>query len=192
MFFFLLCGVVNEFQMLMEAVMESLKDLKMKNAQEEKQASSACIDTNDLLKIDECGVSLIDHCGVLHPEATSTSNDDHKAESALTSEKYSISFKPESTSVARDLNSVSDRCYDKSESSVGPTSYPLPSTAGTESAGASSCSSNTPANNQSSAETDLSANTKATVTVVRNPASHIMDGLIRRWDLNFFRNNQNR
>lgn len=181
--------LVNEFQMLMEAVMESLKDFKMKNAQDDNQASSVCTNNKDVLQKDECGVSRIDHCGVLHPQAPTTPNDhfsQFKAESASTSEEYSISIKPESTSVARDLNSVSDRtCFDKSESSA------VPSTAGTESAGAPSCTS-TPADSQNSAEADLSANTKATVTVVRNPASHIMDGLIRRWDLNFFRNNQNR
>nr|ABK94721.1 unknown [Populus trichocarpa] len=37
-----------------------------------------------------------------------------------------------------------------------------------------------------SIDTDLSGNTKATLTVERNPANHIMDGLLRRWDL--FRN----
>ncbi|XP_038874773.1 uncharacterized protein LOC120067303 [Benincasa hispida] len=183
------CSVEEEERMLMEAVMESLKDFKMKNVQEDNQASSVCTNNKDVLQKDECGVSRIDHCGVLHPQATTTSNDhfsQFKAESASTSEEYSVSIKPESTSVARDLDSVSDRsCYDKSESSA------LTSTTGTESAGASSCT-NTPAISQSSAEADLSANTKATVTVVRNPASHIMDGLIRRWDLNFFRNNQNR
>ncbi|KAB2631025.1 hypothetical protein D8674_008544 [Pyrus ussuriensis x Pyrus communis] len=39
---------------------------------------------------------------------------------------------------------------------------------------------------------DLSAKTTATVTVVKNPASNVMDGLIRRWDFNFSRNNHNR
>ncbi|XP_022138579.1 uncharacterized protein LOC111009703 isoform X2 [Momordica charantia] len=189
------CSAEEEERMLMEAVMESLKDFKMKTAQEEKQASSVCPDMEDVSQKAECGASQIEHCGLLYSEATSTSSDQFsqcKAESASTSEEYSIPAKPESTSVARDLNSVSDRsCSDGSESSVGAASYALPSTAGTGSAGASSCS-NTPANSQSSAEADLSANTKATVTVVRTPAGHIMDGLIRRWDLNFFRNNQNR
>lgn len=181
--------------MLMEAVMESLKDFKMKNAQEDNQASSVGTDTKDVLQKEECGVLRIDQCGVLHPEASSTANDQFsqfKVESASTSEEYSMPIKPESTSAAGEPNSVSDlSCSDKSKSSVGPASYALPSTSGTENAGASSCS-NTPANGQNSAEADLSANTKATVTVVRNPASHIMDGLIRRWDLNFFKNNQNR
>jgi fermentation-respiration switch protein FrsA (DUF1100 family) len=41
---------------------------------------------------------------------------------------------------------------------------------------------------QSSAETDINDRTKATVTVIKNPTSNIMDGLLRRWDLNFFKN----
>ena len=179
--------------MLMEAMMKSLKDFKMKNNEEDDQTLTVCTDTKDVLQKDECRVLRIDDCGVLHPEATSTSNDhfsQFNTESASTSEVCSIPIEPESTSAAR--NSVSDRsCSDKSEPSVGPVSYAFPSTSITENAVASSCS-NTPANSRSSAETDLSANTKATIAVVRNPTSHILDGLIRRWDLNLFRNNQNR
>ncbi|XP_019426437.1 PREDICTED: uncharacterized protein LOC109334897 [Lupinus angustifolius] len=40
---------------------------------------------------------------------------------------------------------------------------------------------------QCSTYTDISHNTKATLTVVRNPSGHLMNGLIRRWDFNFFR-----
>ncbi|CAN0898547.1 Uncharacterized protein YqkD [Linum grandiflorum] len=40
-------------------------------------------------------------------------------------------------------------------------------------------------------ETDLSGKTKATITVEqRNPSNKIMDGLMRRWDFNLFRNNR--
>ncbi|CAN0856206.1 hypothetical protein LINGRAHAP2_LOCUS6439 [Linum grandiflorum] len=43
-------------------------------------------------------------------------------------------------------------------------------------------------------ETDLSGKTKATLTVERNPSTststHIMDGLMRRWDFNLFKNNR--
>ncbi|XP_022930530.1 uncharacterized protein LOC111436957 isoform X1 [Cucurbita moschata] len=187
------CSAEEEEMMLMEAMMKSLKDFKMKNNEEDDRTLTVCTDTKDVLQKDECGVLRIDDCGVLHPEATSTSNDHFSlfnTESASTSEVCSIPIEPESTSAAR--NSVLDRsCSDKSEPSVGPVSYAFPSTSGTENAVASSCS-NTPANSQSSAETDLSANTKATIAVVRNPTSHILDGLIRRWDLNLFRNNQNR
>lgn len=46
------------------------------------------------------------------------------------------------------------------------------------------------ASNQSSTTTisDAVDQTKATVTVEKSPTSNIMDGLLRRWDLNFFRN----
>ncbi|KAL2341220.1 hypothetical protein Fmac_009160 [Flemingia macrophylla] len=45
---------------------------------------------------------------------------------------------------------------------------------------------------QSSLDTDISHHTKATLTVIKNPASHVLSGLIRRWDFNFFRNSQRR
>ncbi|KAK6146135.1 hypothetical protein DH2020_020004 [Rehmannia glutinosa] len=44
------------------------------------------------------------------------------------------------------------------------------------------------ANQTSSSEVDMADRTKVTVKVVKNPTSNIMDGLLRRWDLNFFRN----
>ncbi|KAL6971413.1 hypothetical protein U1Q18_031090 [Sarracenia purpurea var. burkii] len=42
---------------------------------------------------------------------------------------------------------------------------------------------------KSSSTADMADCTKATVTVVKNPSNNIMDGLMRRWDLNFFRGN---
>ncbi|KAL5541706.1 hypothetical protein UlMin_009416 [Ulmus minor] len=49
-----------------------------------------------------------------------------------------------------------------------------------------------PSSQKVSSDADLSANTKATLTVERNPSSNVMDGLIRRWDFSFFRGNQHR
>ncbi|KAM3323764.1 hypothetical protein P3S67_004915 [Capsicum chacoense] len=46
----------------------------------------------------------------------------------------------------------------------------------------------TSVSNQSSSSVDPVDGTKATVTVVKNPTSNVMDGLRRRWDLNFFKN----
>ncbi|KAK4372489.1 hypothetical protein RND71_007873 [Anisodus tanguticus] len=46
----------------------------------------------------------------------------------------------------------------------------------------------TSVSNQSSSSVDTVDGTKATVTVVKNPTSNVMDGLWRRWDLNFFKN----
>nr|XP_043623769.1 uncharacterized protein LOC122595468 [Erigeron canadensis] len=39
-----------------------------------------------------------------------------------------------------------------------------------------------------SSDVDVADRTKATVTVERTPSSNIMDGLLKRWDLNFFKN----
>ncbi|KAJ0724573.1 putative acylglycerol lipase [Helianthus annuus] len=38
-----------------------------------------------------------------------------------------------------------------------------------------------------SSDADVADRTKATVTVERSPSSNIMDGLLKRWDLNFFK-----
>ncbi|XP_019180811.1 PREDICTED: uncharacterized protein LOC109175893 isoform X2 [Ipomoea nil] len=46
----------------------------------------------------------------------------------------------------------------------------------------------TSVDNPSSGSIDLVDHTKVTVTVIKNPTSNIMNGLLRRWDLNFFRN----
>lgn len=49
-------------------------------------------------------------------------------------------------------------------------------------------SDDTPSDDQGSSEADVADGTKVTLKVVKNPTSNIMDGLLRRWDLNFFRN----
>ncbi|KAM7485178.1 hypothetical protein LguiA_001187 [Lonicera macranthoides] len=43
---------------------------------------------------------------------------------------------------------------------------------------------------RSNSDTEIDDRTKATVTVVKNPTNNIMDGLLRRWDLNFFKNSR--
>jgi len=55
-----------------------------------------------------------------------------------------------------------------------------------------STSNDSSASLQSSSDTDISHNTKATVTVIKNPTGHVLNGLMRRWDFNFFRNRHNR
>jgi len=55
-----------------------------------------------------------------------------------------------------------------------------------------STSNDSSASLQSSSDTDISHNTKATVTVIKNPTGHVLNGLLRRWDFNFFRNRHNR
>lgn len=43
-------------------------------------------------------------------------------------------------------------------------------------------------NQSSTTINDTVDHTKATVTVEKTPTSNVMDGLLRRWDINFFRN----
>ncbi|KAK3025286.1 hypothetical protein RJ639_044088 [Escallonia herrerae] len=76
------------------------------------------------------------------------------------------------------------------DTSLSSTELPLngaPSMKESGSTGAASCT-DTSKGVQSASNTDGVDCTKATVTVVRNPTSNIMDGLLRRWDLNFFKN----
>ncbi|CAJ1962351.1 unnamed protein product [Sphenostylis stenocarpa] len=67
------------------------------------------------------------------------------------------------------------------------------SVAGSCNTDSASTSNDNSASIQSSSDTDISHNTKATVTVIKNPSSgHVLNGLMRRWDFNFFRNRHHR
>ncbi|KAK7332263.1 hypothetical protein VNO80_29013 [Phaseolus coccineus] len=71
---------------------------------------------------------------------------------------------------------------------------PLDTSSVAESGNTDSASTNndSSASLQSSSDTDISHYTKATVTVIKNPTGHVLNGLMRRWDFNFFRNRHNR
>jgi hypothetical protein len=63
-----------------------------------------------------------------------------------------------------------------------------PSSLDTSSGNTCSSHSDSSASSKCSSEIDISHKTKATLTVIRNPAGHVMNGLMRRWDFNFLRN----
>lgn len=63
-----------------------------------------------------------------------------------------------------------------------------PSSLDTSSGNTCSSHSDSSASSKCSSEIDISHKTKATLTVTRNPAGHVMNGLMRRWDFNFLRN----
>ncbi|KAF1875724.1 hypothetical protein Lal_00006354 [Lupinus albus] len=135
----------EEERMLMQAVLESLKDMDIGNPQAEQPAVSSASTTS------------------VNPSV----NDSHSASQALLSEPTLSLVGASSSSAALppDTSSVieSNNTGGSSHTSV-----------------------------QSSSDADISHNTKATVTVVRNPAGHVMDGLMRRWDFNFFKNSNSR
>nr|KYP58170.1 Uncharacterized protein yqkD [Cajanus cajan] len=148
----------EEERMLMEAVMESLKDLEVQNPHTEQPTSSSV--------------------STMSVAVESSDKDASSKEISRSMETESSSLKDTTYSKSKTTSSASEECEPLNDASSV-----------TESSNTSgSARSDSSASFQSSSETDISHNTKATVTVVRNPAGHVMDGLIRRWDFNFFKN----
>ncbi|KAG7996245.1 hypothetical protein I3843_01G149200 [Carya illinoinensis] len=173
-------NVEEEERMLMEAVMESLKDLEMRHPREGELPidSSSSIkplyrDDQDASPTDRCGSSEtqlnsnpVEHCELSKTESTSTS--------VFNAQKLASEQPSPDTSV------TAGHAIDASSSGMENGST------------GTSARSDTSASIQSSLDADMSANTKATLTVERSPAGNVMDGLMRRWDFNFFRNSNNR
>lgn len=179
MMFYLKVDLLCIFQMFMEAVIESLKDLELRHPNAEEQLASVSPasvkssqkDNQDAYSIGELGNPL-------------------KTLPTPTSVKQHVPLKTESASssaVNHQNLATLDPSPDTSASSVVTPFDNPPSIMESESITASS-SNDTSGSIHGSIDTDLSGNTKATLTVERNPANHIMDGLLRRWDFNLFRN----
>lgn len=154
-------------QMLMEAVMASLKDLEMNVPPEDSTRASKTDSFGSSHVGDPETSSTTITCGASKTESTSSSTvhgqdlaSDHPSPRASVSSPVAVAEVPPS-------NKRKDE-----ESTTRP-----------ESSGDALI--------QSNEEADVSGKTKATLTVVKNPTSHILDGLVRRWDLNCFRSRSN-
>ncbi|XP_024193961.1 uncharacterized protein LOC112197487 isoform X1 [Rosa chinensis] len=178
--------VEEEERMFMEAVILSLKDLEMRhpNPQAEEQPPGNTPDSSKISEKDDYhdAVSPVEQREPVETASTSASS----AQSG-SSKTESIS----SSAVKVDDSRPEQQIPDAAVPSIKPASQASMSTRDLGSAGPST-QRDAPDKIQSSSDTDMSANTTATVTVVKNPASHVMDGLMRRWDFNFFRNNHSR
>ncbi|XP_021291881.1 uncharacterized protein LOC110422336 [Herrania umbratica] len=175
------CNVEEEERMFMEAIIESLKDLETQRPQIEDQPK-ACADSSESLRKDDINSrdtsSTTEKCSSLPPQSTSTPVE-HQAP-----------FETESKLVINGSNVAHEHTSPSTcVLSVGPAFDTPPSTIESGST-VTSARSDSSGSIQSSSDADMSASTKATVTVVRNPSTNIMDGLMRRWDLNFFRNSR--
>ncbi|XP_019230217.1 PREDICTED: uncharacterized protein LOC109211170 [Nicotiana attenuata] len=155
-------NVEEEERMLMKAVLESLKDLEVKPPPAEQASSKVVEELPQPLQ-------------------------DSKEESAST--KQCTPSKEISASPIVSNGHDSDakvQVQDTVKVSVTPANSTLSAkevkSNGTPSHRDMSVSS------QSSSSVDMVDGTKATLTVVKNPTSNIMDGLLRRWDRNFFKN----
>ncbi|KAL3507993.1 hypothetical protein ACH5RR_033375 [Cinchona calisaya] len=157
-------NVEEEERMFMVAVLESLKDLEVKHPGVEEPSSNF---GNEPL-----------------PEP---SQKDDQEDSSTTAKSVPVHEEPATTLAANGPDLAPQiPLPDASKESNGTPITTLLCPQGAENNGPSTLS-DTKVSNQSSSNCDV-VDTKATVTVVKNPSSNIMDGLLRRWDLNFFRN----
>lgn len=178
------CTVEEEEKMLMEAVMMSLKDLEMRHysendpvpdtstesfgsSQKDGQATSSTTELSEASKTDSTPASEINGHIQMFDAFTDTNTP---------SSSPSCDNPPSATQ--SDTNSLSKSPLENAQrAEVG---VEKASSVGTEG----------PTSIQSPLDTDMSGNTRATLTVVRNPSNNIMDGFMRRWDFGLFRNNR--
>ncbi|KAK4266431.1 hypothetical protein QN277_027353 [Acacia crassicarpa] len=169
----------EEERMFMEAVIESLKDMEIRNPQVELSPPPG-------VSTVPAGPSEKDQQASSHelsrPIDISSSSIKSKAES-ISSVASEMSGLPEAKS--QNLASV------PSLSSEGAQVDSSPAKDSSVNTSVSSFSSDSVASVPSSSDTDVSHNTKASLTVEKNnQAGHVKDGLVRRWDFNFFRNSK--
>ncbi|KAK2646867.1 hypothetical protein Ddye_022062 [Dipteronia dyeriana] len=174
-------NVEEEERMFMEAVIMSLKDLEMRHPEAEVQPTSATTDSfESSLKDIRNDSPTTENCKSVKTETSSISVEERSVPQKAESTYISLANGPDFTS--QNPSPVS------SMSSAGPPFDTPPSII--ESASTATSSRSDSASIQSSSDADVSNNTKATLTVERNPSGHIMEGLMRRWDFGFFRNNR--
>ncbi|KAK9137105.1 hypothetical protein Sjap_007699 [Stephania japonica] len=174
----------EEERMLMEAVLESLKDLEMRQPQEEEKAvSTANSESPQSSKRDYQESSSIEHHHLLKTDNLSTSEPNGISDPSSEQPSQAVSLSTMAPSQAVSL------------STMAPTSDTDSSTIDLEIVGTSSSSGassrvQTSSSNyvKSTQEADTSGGTRATLKVQKNPANHVMDGLLHRWGLNFFKN----
>ncbi|XP_012069496.1 uncharacterized protein LOC105631893 isoform X2 [Jatropha curcas] len=160
------CDVEEEERMFMEAVIASLKDLEIRYPDAEEQTTISPISTETSQKPN------------LSASDTIEQHEPPKADPTF--------FSP---AINGQNSSMEHPSPDPSASSTSPP-FDTPQSMTESGSSTTSTLSDASGSVQTSTDTDLSSNTKATLTVERNPANHIMDGLMRRWDFNLFRNNR--
>lgn len=154
-------NVDEEERMLMKAVLESLKDLEVKPPPAEQASSDAVIELPQPLQDTREELSTAKQCTPskeISASAVVFNEHDSDAKVQVPDTKKVSGTPANSTSSVKEVECNGASHREKSV-----------------------C-------NQSSSSVDTVDGTKATVTVVKNPTSNVMDGLLRRWDLNFFKN----
>ncbi|XP_019053180.1 PREDICTED: uncharacterized protein LOC104596404 isoform X2 [Nelumbo nucifera] len=164
------CSTEDEERMFMEAIVESLKDMEVKQPTEEQTPNMSTSSPECSQKDDLEASSTSNNCGLLRMDDSSISATDSRGTECGHSPP------------------------DASESSSRPTFETHLSSIETGSAGASACRDITSSvkglsGSDRSAQdaADMEGGTRATLTVEKSQTNHVMDGLMQRWGLNFFR-----
>ncbi|XP_074584750.1 uncharacterized protein LOC141840607 [Curcuma longa] len=146
------CSIEDEERMIMEAMIESLKDMEMRHQQDNHLSAdtgtskSACDTESSTIELngadDSTGKSISSStsCSTMNPQL----NQESQEIEASLKKSASLEFSTDSSEVSQ-TNSVQDPNAD---------------------------------------------GTRATLVVQKSSTSHIMEGLTRRWSLNFFKGNQ--
>ncbi|XP_059311911.1 uncharacterized protein LOC132063404 isoform X4 [Lycium ferocissimum] len=154
-------NVEEEERMLMKAVLESLKDLEVKPAPAEQASSNVVKELPQPLQDTREESSTVKQCNPSKEiSASAVVVNGHNSDT-----KVQVPG-TEKASVTSANSTSSAKEVERNGASHRETSV----------------------SNQSSSSVDTVDGTKATVTVVKNPTSNVIDGLWRRWDLNFFKN----
>lgn len=182
-------GFVHITQMFMEAVVDSLKDREIQIPEVEQPPVSSA-STMSIVPSDEDDSHASSH-KISKPMETEPSLLNQSVKTISTASDALEPLKTESNSISVIPSPVTSLSSSKIPSSPLP---PLDTSSVTESGDTESASTgnDSSASLQSSSDTDISHNTKATLTVIKNPTGHVLNGLLRRWDFKFFRNSQNR
>lgn len=153
-------NVDEEERMLMKAVLESLKDLEVKPPPAEQASSNAVKELPQPLQDTREELSTVKQCTSKEISASAVVVNGHDSDARVqVPDTEKVSVTPaNSTSSAKEVECNGASHHETSVS------------------------------NQSSSSVDTVDGTKATVTVVKNPTGNVIDGLWRRWDLNFFKN----
>ncbi|MCI12777.1 hypothetical protein A2U01_0033884 [Trifolium medium] len=168
----------EEQTMLMEAVKESLKDCELQLPAESSDKDESRAYSHEIPQPMEIESSLVKHSMNSTAKTTCAASDACEP------------LKAESNSIA--VIHCQKLAPDDKPSQLLCTSPPSSDTSSGNTTNGSSHSDSSSASSKCSSEIDISHKTKATLTVIRNPASHVMNGLMRRWDFNIFRNSHNR
>ncbi|XP_073116754.1 uncharacterized protein [Elaeis guineensis] len=194
----------DEERMFMEAIIESLKDLEMRQPQD----LPSNLGTATSMSSDAMGAMIADCSGPSETVRTSMLESNEDATKACTAGSNGAS---EAGGTTKACTAGSNGASEAVGSSILPSANldstvdpalnnegshimePMEPTSA-KSSSSSDCVSSAPCTSTDGSskiqDADVEAGTRATLIVQKNPASHIMDGLAHRWGLKFLRSNR--